>query len=74
LSKPPEEKKEEIKPEERYAVSKSIYTLGLLPIEYVRMVIDQIESVWWLEGYIQGVWIVLTPKIPLQISPLEKGE
>ena len=74
MSKPPEEPEKEIKPEERYAISKSIYTLGLLPFEYIRVVIDQVEGVWWLEGYIEKVWVVLTPKQPFQLSPLEKGE
>jgi len=66
--KPPKKKQPEIPPHERYAISKGIYTMNLLPFEYLRLVLDRVENKLWLEGKYQDIWLQITPKITPKIS------
>jgi len=63
---PLNETKTEVPKNERYAVSKGIYTLGLLPFEYVRLVLDRATGEIWLEAKIEDMWFKITPKIKLE--------
>ena len=66
--KHPKKKQPEIPPHERYAVSKGIYTMNLLPFEYLRLVLDRLENKIWLEGKIEDMWLQITPKWNLKFS------